>query len=127
MKLGILALVVATQFVSAATINLLSSAAATANNTANPTINIVQHPAWVAPLPGSQWVSVDVTGNPGAPGYTVLPSGTVIYFSHLFNIAYGVLNATLTVRADDTTSVKVNGTEIYAAANPKRHGRSRCG
>jgi hypothetical protein len=99
------------------TVALSSSAANTANNSGNPTQNIVPNPQWAAAISGSQWVSIAPTGDPSSPGYTVLPNGTAITFSQIFNLNnfVGYETGSVSVLADDTTNVAINGTEIYAA------------
>jgi hypothetical protein len=99
----------------AATIDLFSSTATT-NNTASPTITIVPHPAWGAAAPGASWISTATTGDPSAAGYTVIPNGTVTTFSQVFNLPMAATGGALSVMADDTTSVVLNGSVVKTAA-----------
>ena len=92
-----------------------SSASETTNNSAFPTQNITPHPAWAGPFAGSSWVSFANTGDPSAPGFVTVPNGTLVFFSDTFNLSGPLSAASLTVLADDTTSVWVNGTQIFAA------------
>lgn len=94
---------------------LVSSAATTTNNSGSATQNIVGNSAWAGPLPGSSWVSFADTGITSDPGFIVVPNGTAITFSESFNLSGSVTFATLSVLADDTTSVWINGTEIASA------------
>jgi hypothetical protein len=94
---------------------LVSSAATTTNNSGSATQNIVGNSAWAAPLPGSSWVSFADTGITSDPGFIVVPNGTAVTFSESFNLSGSVTFATLSVLADDTTSVWINGTEIASA------------
>jgi hypothetical protein len=98
----------------ATTIQLASSAANTTNNSGNPTVNIIKNPAWADPLAGSSWVSTGSTGDPSAPGYVVFPNGTNILFSQTFLLDGIIDSASLSVMADDTAAVFVNGTKIFA-------------
>ena len=100
----------------ATTILLDSSAATTTNNSGNPTVNISKNPAWADPLAGSSWVSTASTGNPSAPGYVVFANGTSITFTQSFLLDGPVQSASLSVLADDTAAVFVNGTKIFSAA-----------
>jgi hypothetical protein len=112
--------------VQASTINLDSSAATTTNNSSEATVNINPNPAWATALAGSNWISNGQTGNPSDPGYTVYPDGTTVLFSESFNLSGNVTAAMLSVMADDTTSVVVNGTTIYAATNLPVSGYPTC-
>lgn len=93
-----------------------SSATNTTNNSGNATQNISSNPAWAAPIAGSNWVSFANTGNPSNPGFVVLPNGTNVLFSETFDLSGTITGATLYVLADDTTSIIVNGTTIFAGA-----------
>jgi len=92
-----------------------SSAGNTSNNSGSATQNITSNPLWAAPLPGSNWISYANTGNPSTPGFTVVPNGTSVTFTQTFDLPGTITSATLSVLADDTTSVVVNGTTIFAA------------
>ena len=99
---------------NATIIQLASSAANTTNTGGSATMNIASNPAWAAPFTGSSWVSTASTGNPSAPGYVVFPNGTNILFAQSFLLDGIVTNASLSVLADDTAAVFVNGTQIFA-------------
>jgi len=99
---------------------LSSSAANTTNNSvtlgipmAGATENITPNSAWATALPGSNWVSFADTG---IPNY-VVPNGTAVTFSQAFSLNdfAGYETGAISVLADDTTNVAINGTEIYAA------------
>jgi len=98
------------------TIQLVSSAETTTNNSGNATVAITKNPAWADPLAGSSWVSTASTGNPSAPGYVVFPNGTNILFGQSFFLDGLVESASLSVLADDTAAVFVNGTQIFGAS-----------
>jgi hypothetical protein len=96
-----------------------SSASETKNNSGSPTQNLLDMPngVWAPAFDGSNWVSFAQTGNVSEPGYLEVPNGTAVTFSDTFNLAGTVTAATLMVLADDTSSVVLNGTTIFAA-NP---------
>ncbi len=110
----------------ASTITLDSSAASTSNNSSQATIDIEPNPAWASALPNSSWVSNGLTGNPSQPGYVVYPNGTTVTFSESFDLTGPVTAATLTVLADDTTSVILNGQTIFAATSLPESGYPTC-
>jgi hypothetical protein len=79
-------------------------------------VNITKNPAWADALAGSSWVSTASTGDPSAPGYVVYPNGTKITFGQSFLLDGVVQSAFLSVLADDTAAVFVNGTKIFSAS-----------
>lgn len=91
------------------TIAITSGAATTTNDSALPTINIVKHPAWANPLPGSEWVSTRNSGDPSSDDFFEFTNGTTVTFSHSFIIPTVATDGLLSVRADDTAAVKLNG------------------
>ncbi len=93
-----------------------SSATNTTNNSGSATQNITSNPAWAAALPGSNWISFANTGNPSTSGFITLPNGTNAIFSQTFDLSGTITAATVSVLADDTTSVVVNGVTVDAAA-----------
>jgi hypothetical protein len=104
------------------TIALYSSASTTSNNSvaegianAGPTVNIDANPAWAGPLAGSSWVSFTNTGNPSDSNFYTVPNGVSVIFSETFNLTGTITSAFLNVLADDTSSVVVNGVQIYKA------------
>lgn len=80
-------------------------------------INVTPNPGWDPAAP--QWVSDTAnTGDPGDPNFVALPSGWSTFY-HTFTLDPGEFNllaANLTVWADDTANVVLNGTEIFAAS-----------
>jgi PEP-CTERM motif len=115
-----LSLVVAGSFVMAAQADSItqldSSATETTNNSGSATQNISPNSGWAGPLAGSSWVSFANTGSTSTPGFKVVPNGTAVTFTDTFNLASTPTGAWLQVLADDTASVVLNGTTIYAAA-----------
>ena len=91
---------------------LVASSTATTNSSSSATLVISGNPAWASPLAGSSWISFANTGDPSAPGFTVLPNGTAVSFTDTFNLTGTITNANLNVLADDTASVWLNGVEL---------------
>jgi PEP-CTERM motif-containing protein len=85
-------------------------------NSLGSTVAIAPHPAWAPALPGSSWVSFGVTGDPTAPGYVVVPNGTVVTFTQNFFIPGTVDSGWLTVMGDDSLSVLLNGNTLLLEA-----------
>lgn len=96
------------------TVNIFSSGA-DPNQTNNfagagtDTIAITPNPQWAAALPGSDWVSFAQTGTPNP---TPPPNTTAVRFTQLFNLSGTATSGSITVRADDTVAVFLNGTKI---------------
>lgn len=115
---------------SATTLSLASYGSTAAapmgvNNTAlkytlngSPTYNLPTGGVWTEPLGNSSWVSFNPNSYPG--GSYVAPSGGYLYYTTFVDTTPGTSAGTITVLADDTTSVFLNGTRITpaASANP---------
>jgi hypothetical protein len=97
------------------TVSINSSASETSNNSGSPTQNISPDELWAPALAGSSWISFANTGDTSVPGFVVVPNGTAVTFSDTFDLSGPVVAANLVVLADDTASVVVNGTTIFAA------------
>ncbi len=110
----------------ASTITLDSSASNDTNSTGKPTLDINPNPAWAAALPGSFWVSFIQSGNPTVPGYVQVLNGSEVTFTQRFYLDAAATAATLSVMADDTTSVILNGHTIFAATNLGAKGYPTC-
>ena len=66
-----------------------------------------QHPAYGAPVAGSQWVSTDGNGGDGMMSLT--------YYSDQFTLLPNEdYSGTITFMADDIAAVLVNGVEVYS-------------
>jgi hypothetical protein len=119
-------IVMSTAFASADTVTLLSNSTTVKYagydpvvhdvNNALPglnaaTFNIGTGGIWTAPVAGSSWVSFDPNSAP--LGGSIDPNGTYTYFSS-FTMAAGdnSFSGSLTVMADDTTNVWLNGHEL---------------
>ena len=138
-SLSMFALVAASAGVaSASTINLSSygstaSAPAGAGNSATyllegfapnpvgaPTYDIGTGGIWSAPVGSSSWVSQNPGNYPG--GSSVEPSGSYWYYSSFTDSTPGSSTGSITLLADDTASVYLNGTLITLAASPATAG-----
>jgi hypothetical protein len=105
--------------INAGTIYVDSGALTTANNSGFATVNLSgllnPNPVWAAALPGSEWISFGPTGDSSDPGYFSPPDGTVVTFTTLFTVGGAITSASLTVLADDSTSVILNGHTLMTA------------
>jgi len=104
---------------NAGTIYVDSNALTTANNSGHATVDLsgMLHPnqGWADALPNSEWISYGSTGDPMDPGYFSPPDGTVVTFTTLFIVTGAITSASLTVLADDSTSVTLNGHTLMTA------------
>jgi hypothetical protein len=96
------------------------------NSTGLNTIPIAKHPAWADPLAGSQWVSYGITGNPSAPGYFVVPNNTVVTFTQSFFLTGSPVSGFVSVMADDSTSIILNGITLMNEATQDGNTYARC-
>lgn len=96
-----------------------SSALSTTNNSGFGTVNLSgllnPNPVWGPAFPGSEWISYGPTGASSDPGYFSPPDGTVVTFTTSFTVTGAVTSASLTVMADDSTSVILNGHTLMTA------------
>jgi hypothetical protein len=99
------------------TITINSTAANTTNDTALPTIEIAKHAAWADPFEGSAWLSTRNSGDSTQANFFRFDNGTTVTFSHLFDLPAVASNGSLSVRADDTASVRLNGVLLFAGSN----------
>lgn len=89
------------------------------------TIVIPADDAWAAALPGSQWVSYTTTSDMNS-NFVIVPNGTVVAFYDTFTITGTVASASITVMADDTTSVILNGHLLVADAPTTNNTYATC-
>jgi hypothetical protein len=97
---------------SAGTITLSSSGTATNANQFNSmgsTIAIDPNAAWGQALGNSSWVSFAQTGNPSSTGYTSPANGTIVSFFDSFNVTGTATGGSITIMADDSASIYLNG------------------
>jgi len=87
------------------------------------TLPIAPNPLWVAPEPGTTYVSH--AANSGTTNLTV-PNGTVIDFRENFTLPAGTFSGTLLVHADDSTSVFIDGVLRMAEAPSTNNNYTIC-
>jgi hypothetical protein len=96
-----------------------SEASNTLNNSGHATVDLAgvlhPNPGWATALPDSDWISYRSTGDHGDPGYFSPPDGTRVTFTTQFVLLGAITSANLTVLADDSTSVILNGHTLVAA------------
>jgi hypothetical protein len=85
-------------------------------NSDGATIAIAPNSAWATALPGSSWVSFGSTGDTSAPGFFVVPNGTIVDFYDTFTVPGTPTGGTLTVMADDSAAVLLNGVVLMVEA-----------
>ncbi len=85
-------------------------------NSSGATISIEPNSAWAAPLAGSSWVSFESTGNPNAPGFVALANGTVVDFFDVFTVPGTATGGSISVMADDSAAVYLNGVLLVPEA-----------
>src|SRR5262245_18173365 len=97
-----------------------ASSTSTANDSVSPTQVITKNPSWFGPLPGSDWISYTNSGDPTLPGYVQVPNdapGAGVTFTQTFTLTGNeIVDVGLTVLADDTASVVLNGFTLMAAS-----------
>ena len=96
------------------------------NNAAAATLAIAPNGGWAAPLPGSSWVSYGITGDPNAAGYFMPANGTIVSFYDILFVSEPVLAGTITVRADDSTSLLINNQVVFNEATFVNNGYNIC-
>ena len=74
------------------------------------------NPDWASALVGSSWISYGPTGASSDPGYFSPADGTDVTFSTQFILSGAITSASLTVLADDSTTVILNGTTLIYAS-----------
>jgi hypothetical protein len=94
--------------------SLGTSADSGESNSMGATIAISPNTSWATALTGSSWVSFANTGNTSAPGFVTVANGTVVSFFDTFNIAGTPTGGTITVMADDSATVLLNGVNLMS-------------
>jgi hypothetical protein len=104
---------------SATVIFLDSSAASATNNSGHATVNLTgvlhPNPDWGTAFAGSDWISYGSTGDHSDSGYFSPANGTLVTFTTTFVLSGAITAATLSVMADDSTSVVLNGHTLATA------------
>ena len=80
------------------------------------TIAVAPNSAWAAALPSSSWVSFGLTGDTSNPGFFVVPNGTIVSFFDVFNVPGIPTGGEVTVMADDSATVILNGVTLMPEA-----------
>jgi hypothetical protein len=91
------------------------------NNGSSSTFNISPGSTWHAPIGTSSWVSFNASTGPTSS--YVAPNGTYVY-NTTFNFPSADYSGTLTVLADDTVAIYLNGNLILQSAGPMGPGNS---
>lgn len=115
--IGLLTVVCSTTFGGTITIN--SNAVDTINSGGSATLEILKHPAWAEPFEGSAWVSTRPSGDNARSNFFEFGNDTVITFLHYFNLTSVASDGSLSVRADDTGSVSLNGVLLLAGSTSR--------
>ncbi|HEV1284801.1 MAG TPA: PEP-CTERM sorting domain-containing protein [Bryobacteraceae bacterium] len=104
---------------NATVIYLDSDAASTTNNSTHATVDLLgtlhPNPHWGTALADSVWISYGSTGDHDDPGYFSPANGTQVIFSTTFFLSGAITAASLTVMADDSSSVILNGHTLKTA------------
>jgi len=95
-------------------------------NSDGATIAITPDGAWATALPGSSWVSFGSTGSSSAPGYFVVPNGTVVSFFDVFDVPGIPTGGSISVLADDSASIYLNGVLIASEASSTGNTYATC-
>ncbi len=96
------------------------------SNSMGSTIAISPNTSWATALPGSSWVSFANTGNTSAPGFVTVANGTVVSFLNTFNIGGTPTGGTITVMADDSAAVSLNGVSLMSEASSTGNTYTTC-
>jgi hypothetical protein len=70
---------------------------------------------WIGPLTGSSWMSTELGTNPASGPQYVLANGYYTFTSDLNGVAAGPYNISLSVLADDTVAIFLNGVDLVQA------------
>jgi PEP-CTERM motif len=90
------------------------------------TIAIAPNSLWAPALAGTSWVSFGLTGDTQNPGFFVVPNGTVVSFYDVFNLAGTATGGSLTVMADDSATVILNGVTLMSEASSVGNTYATC-
>ncbi len=115
----------------AATVQFFSNSTASTpseSNSVGPNVVIVKNPGWSNPIAGSQWISYGNTGDPSTAGFFAPPNGTIVTFTQTFTLAATDLttNGTVSLYADDSSSVVLNGHVLITEASGTGNTYSTC-
>jgi PEP-CTERM motif len=96
------------------------------SNSSGATIVIAPNAGWAISLPGSAWVSFGSTGDTSAVGFVATPNGTIVSFFDVFNIPATATGGSLTVMADDSATVLLNGVSLMSEATSTGNTYGTC-
>jgi hypothetical protein len=109
---------------------ILASSGTTADpgqtNAMGNTIVIPPDDAWAAAFAGSSWVSYTTTSDANGSSFVIIPNGTVVAFYDTFTLAGPVTSGSISVMADDTTSVLLNGNLLVSDAPTTNNTYATC-
>jgi hypothetical protein len=91
------------------------------NNSSSSTFNINPGSTWHAPIGSSSWISFNASTGPTSS--YVAPNGTYVY-NTTFSLPSATYSGTMTVLADDTVAIYLNGNLILQSAGPMGPGNS---
>jgi hypothetical protein len=114
---------------SANTVTLASVGTATdagQTNAMGATMAIAPDPLWAGPMAGSSWVSYTTSTPMYGSNFVVVPNGTVIDFSDTFMLDGTPTGGTLSIMADDTTTVWLNGNMLVNNASTSNNTYATC-
>jgi hypothetical protein len=95
-------------------------------NTNGTTIAIAPNSLWAPALPGSSWVSFGLTGSTATPGFHIVANGTVVSFIDVFNLSGTPEGGTVSVMADDSAGVLLNGLLLVGEGSRTGNRYLRC-
>ena len=107
-------------------IAIASSGSETTNNSGSPTLSIVPDNVWATPFAGSSWVSYVNSGLPSSPTFVSPVNGTSVLFTDTFDITGTPTGGMVSVLADDTASVTLNGVLLMNFAPVVVNGKNLC-
>ena len=90
------------------------------------TYAIAPNSVWAPAFAGSSWVSFGSTGNTSNPGFYVVANGTTVSFFDVFNVSGTPDGGTLSVMADDSAGVLLNGVALVGEASTTGNKYVRC-
>ena len=102
-----------------------TSADAGQTNSMGATVTVTPDSAWLSALPGSSWVSFAATSDSSA-GFVAVPNGTVVNFFDTFNLPGTPTSGSITVMADDSAAVLLNGVLLMGEANAAGNTYATC-
>src|ERR1700730_1148544 len=109
---------------------ILASVGTAANsqqtNSNGTTYAIAPNSVWAPAFAGSSWVSFGSTGNTSNPGFYVVANGTTVSFFDVFNVSGTPDGGTLSVMADDSAGVLLNGVALVGEPSTTGNKYVRC-